>query len=1230
MGVATWAIQERDEVLRDARAHLPSRALAGDDEGHGVDELLDVVHRAFVARLGGAVVHPDTVADLRLTWGEARLAGAAEAVAAALRRRAEQHAHGDAALLQKERQAITSSLDELVALFDPEGMPLEIDVAEPPRATLVTALRELARPAPSVEEPARRSALLRARAQSVVAARSLQNAHIALLATGLVPSGVASSAADELIVVVTGATTETVGRLVRAAGVIARALGPAIADVAMGLVAGGEDALDAVVRAGALAREPGLLVLDDDAWSAVGAGLAAVPGHARAVDPAAAFGHDRWELSALLVRPPFLGRDDEVQRLARGLADPSEGPVLFLLQGPAGIGKAALVRAALGAAGYDDESAPVMWGAADPQQPTPYAALAAMIRALAGAPAGHPRAAARIERLVSGLADVLDGALDDGEGSELRALLPVLLTLLGADDDDAAHDRGQRALRTGLRRAIFLLTQALLARADDGRPAVFIVPGADALDAPTRDVLLFCARRLGGRARIVLLSSSRVRLPADVEEGVRVERMEVRGLPAPAARAIVGALLDRPDDDAMLGPLVEKARGAPLALLHGVRFAVEGGLLRRRDDRWEGDDLDGRDLPGRVDRLLRGRVERLPVDTRRLLGGCAALGVSFLPSAVEFVGVRLGLTREEVARHIGFLVDAGFLVRTSPRPGAPVFPDAVDAERDERPIVFEHPLLRAAAEAGIADDERARLHGIVADALEAVVPSGSHALSAALARHHRLAGRVHDALERLEIAARRSARLDDRPGALALAREGIDLAGADAAAAFPFLLEVEALRHGGSSGAHKDALRQLVRAAEQSGDGELRGQALARVARSNLACGDAALAVDAAQRALEELRGARGPRSSSASHRAELSALRTLSLARFHMRDVDGAQAALAEARALVSPSNRKMHGALDQQEGLMLLELGDAPAAVERLLRARMQRASSGDVGGEAACIEAIADAYVRRGRLSTALALLERAARLREKMGDEAGLAIGKMAEAEVLLSVGEDEVALAAAEDARARARAFGLDRVDVQTTLLSARIRLRGGAVDEADELVDAIRRRARDPATTAEVAWLAALVRIARATRSTGASRERTLKTALARAREAAAAAEEARLVWLEVLARAAAGEALLLDGDAGGALPWAQQAAERLDEPAATRAPPEEVLGVYARVLEAIGDLEEAAAVRARALSHLDERARRLPPAARERFWSVPARRALDDARRSSTPSGADGVRGAG
>src|SRR5699024_2764542 len=126
----------------------------------------------------------------------------------------------------------------------------------------------------------------------------------------------------------------------------------------------------------------------------------------------------------------------------------------------------------------------------------------------------------------------------------------------------------------------------------------------------------------------------------------------------------------------------------------------------------------------------------------------------------------------DVRRGLSLLLQTGFLSRAAPRPAAPVFHD-VDEAPTEATLAFEHPLLRQAAEQVLRPESRAALHGFLAEAIEEVLGSGARAVASSLARHHRLAGNRPAALKHMVIAARRAVRLDDRPGALRLVREGL-------------------------------------------------------------------------------------------------------------------------------------------------------------------------------------------------------------------------------------------------------------------------------------------------------------------------------------------------------------------------------------------------------------------------------------------------------------------------
>jgi predicted ATPase len=1055
---------------------------------------------------------------------------------------------------------------------------------------------------------------------------------------------------DELIVTAGG--HDAVDALIRTASMCAAGLAGG-SGFSAAIVSADDDVVDAVIRAAKEmpASHADCLVSFDEPSRAAAAELADLPGRPGVIDARAPWGHERWELSASLGRAVFRDRDEEVAACVEVLGRGGEEPRLLVLGGPAGIGKSSLLRQALREAGLLDERAALMWGAADPLQPTPWAPIVGMVRALARAPAGHPRAAERIARMIDGLAALLVESdrhefaprwgsslpsLHRPEADELLALGPTLKELIGvADTDEPASDerRSPRTLRTALRRCVVLIAKALLLRAGDDRPLVVVVSGAEAVDAPTREALVFLGRRLGPRLRVVLLTNAiKWKVPLSFEESFAVTRCDVRPLAEQASRAIAAELLDvdignndgNVDGDGELKRLLviiaARARGSPLYAAHATRWAVEAGAISRPTSGvgWTAlrvDDVGPR-LPTRLDRLLSARVQRLPSAPRRVLGHCAALGSTFMPAAVDFVGTRLGLSADEVRQAIRLLTETGFLSRSERRPGAPLFVD--DAVSDDTLLVFEHPLLRAAAEQALSDDEARAVHGVVADALETL--HDPRAVAATLARHHALADRRRRAVHHLVSAVRRARRLDDRHSAVAMATEALELIDYDQTdLAFTLRLELAAaLENGAAQGDKaqatlKEALKQLVRAADATGRPSRQSIALSRVARFNLFLGDFDKAEHAALRALELARSDRDDDGDGVTRRIR-DVLRLLALIRFATRDLDGAKRALEEARRLTPERERHVRSGIAHHMGLLHLESNDPLGALERFLEAIVLTRATTDLAGEAACLDAIADVYVRTGHLWTALSLLVRAISLREAIGDDAATAQSLKNRAEVLLMAGDVAAAVDEAGRARARCRALGLERLERQCAVVLARAELARRDSDAAEGIIDAVRRRVdveRDPFAAMETELLSARAKWLRAQQAHGGARERLLKSALQRARAAVELGERRGFLSGQVLGNALVGELLLAGGDVAAALPHAQRAAELLDDRSATGLAVEDALLPYIKTLRALGDDEEASGVEARAKALLEERAARLPAAVRHVFWALPGRRHL-------------------
>jgi predicted ATPase len=1107
----------------------------------------------------------------------------------------------------------------------PRGLRDEVDGLH----TLGQALASFAEPDPAPTSVATSTAprpphstLLRLRAMSLDAARVLSS-------TTIEPGQARHPASpDELFVTAGG--PDAADALIRLTSALAGAL-PEGSGFGAAIVALDDDGLiGAAVKAAALLphSKSSCLVALDDASRAAAADIAELADRPGVIDARAPWGHERWELSAALGRAEFRDRSEDVSACVDVLGRGGEEPRLLVVGGPAGIGKSSLLRQALREAGLLDERAALMWGAADSLQPTPWAPVVGMVRALARAPAGHPRATARVARLIDGLAALLP----EHERRELTALGPTLKELMGvldSDEHDADDRRSPRALRTALRRCVLLIGKALVARAGDDRPLVVVVSGADAMDVPTREALVFLGRRLGARLRLVLLCNAlKWKVPDPLEETFAVTRRDLRPLSEHTSQAIAADLLGVGDGDddgdpelhRLLGIIASRARGSPLFAAHATRFAVEGGAITRPPSGigWTAVRVDdvGPRLPTRLDRLLALRVQRLPSAPRRVLGHCAALGSTFMPAAVDFVGTRLGLSADEVRQAIRLLTETGFLTRSQRRPGAPLFVD--DAVADDTLLVFEHPLMRAAAEQALSDDEARAVHGVVADALETL--HDSRAIAATLARHHALAERRRRAVVHLVSAVRRARRLDDRHGAVAMATEGLELIAYDQTdQAFTLHLELAAaLESSAAQGdkaqaALKDALKDVVRAADATGRPSRQSIALSRVARFNLFLGDFDKAEKAALRALELARNAHDDDVESAPRRIR-DVLRLLALIRFATRDLSGARRALEEARRLTPERELHVRAGIAHHMGLLHLESNDPLGALEHFLQALVLTRATTDLAGEAACLDAVADVYVRTGHLWTALSLLVRAISLREAIGDDAATAQSLKNRAEVLLMAGDVAASIDEARRARARCRALGLDRLERQCAVVLARAELARGDAAAAEGIIDAVRRRVdveRDPFAAMETELLSARAKWQRAQHAQGGARDRLLKSALSRARAAVDLGERRGFLSGQVLGHALVGELLLAGGDVAAALPHAQRAAELLDDRSATGLAVEDVLLPYIKTLRALGDDDEARGVEARAKALLEERAARLPGAVRSLFWALPGRQLL-------------------
>jgi DNA-binding CsgD family transcriptional regulator len=343
-------------------------------------------------------------------------------------------------------------------------------------------------------------------------------------------------------------------------------------------------------------------------------------------------------------RPPvLLGRASEREALDRLLENVRGGQsAVLVIRGEAGVGKTALLHhCARQAAGFRVARI----AGVESEMELPFAGL-------------HQLCAPMMGRL---------GALPEPQ----QAALGVALGL----SSGAAPDRF----------LVALAALSLLAEVAAERPLLCFVDDAQWLDAASRQVLGFVARRLLAESVAIVFA---VRDATDERELVDLPELALGGLPEEDARALLGTVIPGRLEERVRDRLIAETRGNPLALLELPRALAATQLPA-------GFGLEGASpLPGRIEESFLLRLEALPDEARRLL----------LVAAAEPGDDPLLVWR--AAEQLG------------------VGPSAAAADETEgllaigERVMFRHPLVRSAVYRSAAVQERRAVHLALAEATD--------------------------------------------------------------------------------------------------------------------------------------------------------------------------------------------------------------------------------------------------------------------------------------------------------------------------------------------------------------------------------------------------------------------------------------------------------------------------------------------------------------------------------
>ena len=423
--------------------------------------------------------------------------------------------------------------------------------------------------------------------------------------------------------------------------------------------------------------------------------------------------HD--EPTALLTRPPFVGRAAELAKLTHALQEAGAGQGgLVLLAGEPGIGKTRLTEefaesaAELGAlvlAGrcYEGEWAPPYGPFAEAIAAYTRTAEPEQLRQDLGL--GAPPIARLVAAVRERLPDIPDAVTLQPEEERFRVLDAV----------------SQFLAATATRQPVVLIVDDLH-WADKGSIGML---RHVARFAPRNRLLILGTYRDAEVDRAHPLSAALGALPRET----RYEHLPLQGLDRVEVEELLEAIADQEVPDALVAAIRTETSGNPFFIREVLLHLVEEGKILRREGRWVSDlAIAEMAIPEGVKQVIGRRLARLSAATQNLLTVAAAFTGGF---------------HLAIAGRIAGLDEAATLDAVDEALAAQVLQRGSDPESCD----FVHALIRHTLYAALSPPRQLRLHRQIAETMEEVYGDPSTSLSRAESRGTRHDGLAEHAAE---------------------------------------------------------------------------------------------------------------------------------------------------------------------------------------------------------------------------------------------------------------------------------------------------------------------------------------------------------------------------------------------------------------------------------------------------------------------------------------------------
>jgi predicted ATPase len=401
----------------------------------------------------------------------------------------------------------------------------------------------------------------------------------------------------------------------------------------------------------------------------------------------------RLQASAARGLTRFVGRQQELAALQQALAQAGagHGQVVAVIGEP-GVGKSRLVYEFLRSHHTQGwlvlESASVSYGRA-----TSYFPIIDLLKRYAHVEEHDDSRTVRAK--TTGQVLTLDETLQD--------TVPALLALLDALPEDSPFltlDPSQRRQRT------LAALKRLLLRESQVQPLLLVFEDLHWIDTETQALLDSLVESLP-TARLLLLVNYRPEYQHGWGSKTSYTQLRLDPLPPASADALLQALLGNDPSPAPLKQLlIERTGGNPFFLEESVRALVEIGVLVGERGAYRlATALPDVQVPATVQAVLTARIDRLPLEEKRLLQTAAVIGTEV---PLQLLQVIAEVPDEVLRVGLAHLQAAEFLYETQ------LFPDLE--------YTFKHALTHEVAYGSILQERRRTLHAGIVEALERLAP----------------------------------------------------------------------------------------------------------------------------------------------------------------------------------------------------------------------------------------------------------------------------------------------------------------------------------------------------------------------------------------------------------------------------------------------------------------------------------------------------------------------------